>query len=76
MINFIEQQQKLNICMRLLERNLHLLPMTSKTGSKAILSGCSPRHKNLIGVQFIFGAEENILTKGYTEIREVKLETN
>lgn len=67
MINFIEQQQKLNICMRLLKRNLHLLSLRSKTGSRAILSGCSPRHKRLIGDQFILGAEENILIKGYIE---------
>lgn len=69
MINFIEQQKKLNICMRLLKRNLHLLSLMSKTGSRAILSGCSPRHKNLIGDQFILGAEENILIKGYIEMR-------
>lgn len=50
--------------------------MTSKAGSRAIFSGCFPRHKNLIGDQFILGAEENILIKGYIEIRDVKLETN
>lgn len=76
MINFIEQQQELNICMRLLKRNLHLFSMTSETGSRAILSGCTPRHKGLIGDQFIFGTEENLLIKGYIEIRDVKLETN
>lgn len=33
MINFIEQQQELHICMRLLKRNLHLLSLRGKTGT-------------------------------------------
>lgn len=43
MINFIEQQQELHICMRLLKRNLHLLSLRGKTGTTTILSGWSPR---------------------------------
>jgi len=57
MINFIEQQQKLNVCMRVLKEKSP--PMTSETGSRAVLSGGFPRHKNLIGGQFGFGVEEN-----------------
>jgi len=62
--------------MRLSKRNLHLPDKIALCPVLLVIEGCSPRDKNLMVDQFILGAEENILIKGYIEISYVELETN